>query len=234
VPDQTGYADAENKVLPPLVGSGSPQSYLIVANSTTPNQVVAANAAVAWQLGIAEDGPFLSVEANQWFPIRLTQQYTTVWVVVPAQAQLTLTVNEVIASQGPPGPAGTGSAQQSAVNDYPGTIYGGQPLAPSVYGGVTLAQADELDLRCIGFAAGMTAHGDSVSMALAGPLTMSSWATVCGSPTLESGALYFLDDSAPGRITTTAPTAPGTIAQQIGTAFGVSTLLVLIGPPVQN
>jgi len=64
--------------------------------------------------------------------------------------------------------------------------------------------------------------GETVKFYESGPAAGFSGLTV--------GATYFLSDTAPGEVTTTAPTASGHIAQVVGVAVSAIELQVSIGP----
>lgn len=74
-------------------------------------------------------------------------------------------------------------------------------------------------------------------IAVNGPLTLTTlqWdAVVTGeSGGLSIGALYFLDPSAPGNLTTTPPTTPGQLVTVIGRGISATQMLLMIGPPIQ-
>jgi hypothetical protein len=69
----------------------------------------------------------------------------------------------------------------------------------------------------------------------AGTLSASiyQWAPICGqNGGLTPGSLYFLDPSAPGRITTSAPSASGLFVVELGLAISSTDLEISIQPPI--
>jgi hypothetical protein len=88
------------------------------------------------------------------------------------------------------------------------TIAAGQPIyVVSATGHVDLAQADALPAAgYAGLATTDTAATFAASYSL-GLVSLADWTAAAGSQYLTPGALYYLDQVAPGRITTIAPTA---------------------------
>lgn len=66
-----------------------------------------------------------------------------------------------------------------------------------------------------------------------GTLVSTDWTAVVGATTLTPGSVYFLSDTAAGKLTTTVPTAPGSFVARVGTAINTTTLEVTISRPIK-
>jgi hypothetical protein len=116
--------------------------------------------------------------------------------------------------RGPRGPAGSGIEPVTAVFDSPAQR--GDVVYVSGPGHVDLAQANaDPPARAIGLA-----NGDGTYM-VAGPFNNDAW-------NLSPGAMYFLDPSTPGGMTTTCPTGNGQYVIIIGVATTPTQLNVQI------
>lgn len=89
--------------------------------------------------------------------------------------------------------------------------------------GVHLASAAD-DLRnAVGLWSEDVLVGASQNVVTDEVFTMPDWTNVIGSPQLQGGQTYFLS-TVPGRMTTTAPTVNGQVAQQVGRAISATAL----------
>jgi hypothetical protein len=110
------------------------------------------------------------------------------------------------------------------VNDNAGTINIGQPVYATGAGNVDLAQADaQGTIRVAGLVADATiATTATGAVAVDGTLvaTTGQWDAVTGQTGgLTPGANYFLDETGPGLLTTTAPSTTGNFVVQVGHAL---------------
>jgi hypothetical protein len=122
-------------------------------------------------------------------------------------------MNEILAAISSTNPAG-------GVAEADGAIAAGQPIYVLASGHVGLAQADALPAAgYAGIATADTAATFAASYSL-GLVSLADWTTAAGSQYLTPGALYYLDQVAPGRITTIAPTAGYLVV--VGRALTVS------------
>ena len=100
--------------------------------------------------------------------------------------------------------------------------------------GVELALADSVGNRaaalCIATAA--ITNGNSGPFRTDGVVDLSDWTDATGSATLSAFAVYYLDQSNNGMLTTTAPTTVGQIVQRIGTAISSTKLYLEIEQPI--
>jgi hypothetical protein len=110
-----------------------------------------------------------------------------------------------------------GAGYFPAVNRDTTTIFRGQVVAihPT---GIWRANASDDTRNAVGLMSEDTAVGAQNNVVTDEVFTVSDWTNVIGEETLEPGAIYFLDVVS-GKMTTTAPTIPGQVAQQVGRAI---------------
>jgi len=110
------------------------------------------------------------------------------------------------------------------------------PMRWSAAGEILPAQADALaNARVLGLALSTEAGGAQVLMAIIGMITgtTAEWDAITGGAGgLTPGALYFLDPTTPGMLTTTPPTAAGECVVEIGQALVTTELQVNIQRPI--
>ena len=134
-------------------------------------------------------------------------------------------------------PIGSGSSAGSgdftAENKDAGTIYAGMAVAIHASGiGVIKAQADSIGTRSVGLAIADKAPTFAATIRTGGVLTLSDWTNVIGSVNLSAFAVYYLDESTAGMLTTTAPTSATQIVQRIGTAVSATSLDIEVEQPI--
>ena len=96
------------------------------------------------------------------------------------------------------------------------------------------AQADAAGTcKVIGLcaAAAGIAAGDSGLIQSGGQLVSADWTSVVGATTLAPNATYFLSNSAPGQLVTSAPTTGYVV--EVGTAISATTMQIAIKSPIQ-
>lgn len=87
--------------------------------------------------------------------------------------------------------------------------------------GVHLASAADDSRNAVGLWSEDTLVGASQNVVTDEVFTMSDWSNVIGSAQLQGGKTYFLS-TVPGRMTTTAPSTTGQVAQQVGRAISAT------------
>jgi len=114
-------------------------------------------------------------------------------------------------------------------------IGAGQPVRIDNSGKMQVAQADSYAnaVGLIGLAESAASPGFP-GQATPQSLTLTDWTAITGAASLVPGAVYWLSASAPGQLTTTVPTAAGTVQLRIGVAASTSTLALDIQPPFMN
>jgi len=130
------------------------------------------------------------------------------------------------------GDPGSGEAVYSAENKDAGTITRGMACAVHSSGtGVVKASAADATKPAVGLAQTTTATTIAVPVQTSGLFVLSNWTAVTGATTLSAHALYFLDPSTPGMLTTTRPTSSGQVVQPVGVAVGSETLDLFFDEP---
>jgi hypothetical protein len=105
------------------------------------------------------------------------------------------------------------------------TVSSGQAVYMKSTGHIDLAVASSTpQTRVIGFSSSGVASGQQVEYNTDGRLSLSDWTAASGSTSLAPGAFYYLSNSSPGMITTSAPTSAGSYVVQVGIAVSSSTL----------
>lgn len=89
--------------------------------------------------------------------------------------------------------------------------------------GVHLASAADDSRNAVGLWAEDVPVGASQNVVTDEVFTMPDWTNVIGSAQLQGGSVYFLS-TVPGRLTTTAPSVDGQVAQQVGRAISATAL----------
>lgn len=119
-------------------------------------------------------------------------------------------------------------------NDNVGSISKGQPVYVSSAGSVDLAQADAAGTKSVvGFVYDTSiATATTGSIQTDGVIEVADWTSIAGSATLTAGSKYYLSDSSPGEITSTAPTTSGNYVVPIGTALSTTELEITIEPTI--
>jgi hypothetical protein len=131
-----------------------------------------------------------------------------------------------------PAPDTAGSAY-SAQNKDTSAIPAGTPVAVHTSGsGVVPADASTIATPAVGLMRDATNPSAFGLVQIDGLLSLADWSVVTGASSLPSRALFLLGSSAPGQLTTAAPTTPGQAIQPIGRAVGPQTLLLQIGQPL--
>lgn len=128
----------------------------------------------------------------------------------------------------------TGTDTLSASNEEDTTITEGQVVYISNSGNVKLAtSAAQASARAVGFV-----KDTSISSASSGTIQTSSvfakadWTGIADSTTLTAGSIYFLSDTTPGSITTTAPITSGSYITKVGVAISTTELQIAIENPI--
>ena len=110
----------------------------------------------------------------------------------------------------------------------------GRPIYLKLGGHAALALANApRPASAIGFAIVAAEPTFAVSYITEGKVTLANWATVAGTAELAAGSTYYLDDSGPGQITDTAPTASGRYVVRVGRAASSTTLDIEIESPIR-
>ena len=94
----------------------------------------------------------------------------------------------------------------------------------SAAGTVLKADANAVAKAAVGFVLASVANAATGTVYFEGSIT--------GLTGLTPGATYFLSGAATGAITTTIPTAAGSIVQQVGVATSATTLTFEAGEPI--
>lgn len=148
-------------------------------------------------------------------PVNFTDGGLGVWVDAPAEL-----INSLVA-----GTSGGTPMYYSAMNRDVVTFPQGSVLATHSSGtGVVLASAVTNNLNAVGVAALGVAPGSAESVQFGGCITLPDWSAVTGTAALSPRAVYFLDDSVSGGLTTVPPTRAGEVIQVVGRAVGANSL----------
>ena len=134
--------------------------------------------------------------------------------------------------QGLPGSPGQGVTEAELETDDDVVV--GQPVyIKTTNGHFGLARANSLvTSRMFGLSLEDESAGFAPRAASIGPVTRADWTPVTGAATLSAGAQYYLDDSAPGMLTTTPPAIAGTYVTRVGIAINTTTLDIHIHRPI--
>jgi hypothetical protein len=125
-------------------------------------------------------------------------------------------MNEILAAISSTNPAG-------GVGEADGAIAAGQPIYVLLASGhVDLAQADALPQAAYAGIAQSAAAATFAARYSLGLVSLADWTAVVGSQYLTPGALYYLDQVTPGRITAVAPSTGYLVV--VGRALSVSLL----------
>lgn len=127
--------------------------------------------------------------------------------------------------------------QVSLINANAGTIVICQAVYISAAGSVDLAQADSVatanvfglvaDASVLTTDPGLVQYGGILTA------TTGQWDTVTGdSGGLTAGSNYYLDETTPGSLTTTKPSAVGEVVEPIGLAVSTTQMKLTIGPAI--
>ena len=109
----------------------------------------------------------------------------------------------------------------------------GNPLYLTGAGHVNLAKADAGGTtQVVGLAQADYTVGQACNYLTEGRIERTDWTIVAGTADLSIGATYFLDPSAAGHITTTAPTTAGQFVVRVGRAVDARTLDIEIELPI--
>lgn len=123
--------------------------------------------------------------------------------------------------------------QYSAENKDAGSLSIGMVVAVHSSGvGVVKARADSLGTRAVGLSLTSTAPTVAATIQTDGIVDIANWTAATGSATLSANAVYFLDPTTAGMMTTTAPTTTGQHVQRIGTAVSTTKLYLEIEQPI--
>jgi hypothetical protein len=123
------------------------------------------------------------------------------------------------------------SPQVQAVFDSAALI--GFAVYVSSSGHVDNAQADDISTSgVIGLCVADVEAGNASVFQTEGTIHRDDWTAVVGTASLSSGALYFLDKTTPGHISTTAPEDGGECVVSVGRAIDANTLDIEIAPPI--
>lgn len=117
----------------------------------------------------------------------------------------------------PQGAEQLGAGYFPAENQDTVTILRGQVVAVHP-DGIWRANASDDSRNAVGLMSEDTAVGSSNNVVTDEVFTMADWTNVTGEPSLNPGDIYFLDIVS-GKLTTTAPSVPGQVAQQVGRAI---------------
>lgn len=141
-------------------------------------------------------------------------------------------------SAGPTAPAfGILSAPMSAAQS--GILPAGTPVYPGVSGGdgkLLPARANNIDTvdSVVGLLVHPATADQEAKFQFGGPLTLTTdqWDTVTGQTGgLTPGARYFVSSATAGKLTSTKPTAGGTLQFQVGVALSANILGLQLGGP---
>ena len=110
-----------------------------------------------------------------------------------------------------------GAGYFPAVNEDTATIFKGQVVAVHP-NGVWRANASNDTRNAVGLMSEDTPVGATNNVVTDEVFTMEDWTQVIGKTNLDPGEIYFLD-LVSGKMTTTAPSVPGQVAQQVGRAI---------------
>jgi hypothetical protein len=133
--------------------------------------------------------------------------------------------------------AGTCIHPPTGVEEVPATFDSDTKKGMAVYasgsGTVDLAQADAAaTARCVGLATADVAAAGVGAYQTEGTITQSDWTLVTGSATLTPGVYYYLSESTPGQLTTTAPTTITEYVVAVGRALSTTQLDIEIAQPI--
>lgn len=145
-------------------------------------------------------------------------------------------------AQLPPGDTLNASANEvdtvQASNANAGPLVIGTPVYVEGAGSVDQAQANAIGTaEVLGLIRDASvASGNSGSVQTNGtlPATTGQWDAITGQTGgLTVGAIYYLDAAAPGKLTTTAPTAVGEFVTRVGVAISTTELSIYPQPSIQ-
>lgn len=122
-------------------------------------------------------------------------------------------------------PTGSGGAAQSVES----SVYS-CPSGVSVGDAVQITTADNVDLADASVPADRPVIGFVKSKPTSTTCVLHYYGELGGFTGLTVGATYYLSESTPGAITTTAPSTVGSIVQEVGFARSSTTLVVFIDP----
>lgn len=135
--------------------------------------------------------------------------------------------------EGIPSAAMTLPLTYTAQNKDAATAFGGMAVSVHPSGtGFRLACALDETRPCIGLAAQDIAPTFSGPVQTEGLIYRPDWTAATGGVSLTGGALYYLDPTTPGMLTTTVPVLAGEVVQLIGTAVDTQTLDLEIVEPI--
>jgi hypothetical protein len=111
-------------------------------------------------------------------------------------------------------------------------IGAGMAVNTNIGGQLKLAQADHLNnAGVLGLARETTSTG-FICLLETAHLTLPDWTAATGSPTLFTGARYFLSPTEPGKLVTLPPEAVGLCVTYVGIALDSDTLAIEIDQPI--
>lgn len=119
------------------------------------------------------------------------------------------------------------SENKDAVSFWKGATLSAHPAGS----GCRLADATALSRRCIGLATLGASVGFAENIRTEGWLESFDWTLVTDSVALSPNTFYFLSLT-PGKLTATAPTVAGQIAQRIGISLNSTLMQLSIGEPI--
>lgn len=125
-----------------------------------------------------------------------------------------------------------GAGYFAAENKDTETIRRGQWVAIHASGsGVVRANASDDSRNAVGMMSEDTAVGATQNVVTDEVFTLSDWSNVIGSTSLRGGVRYYLDVVS-GRMTTTAPSTLGQVAQYLGRALDTLRFEIEVGEAV--
>lgn len=129
--------------------------------------------------------------------------------------------------------AGTAEVETDVPATFDSDTKKGMAVYVSGSGTVDLAQADAAaTTKVIGLASADVAASAIGYYAPEGQITRSDWTDITGSAALTPGVYYYLSESTPGQLTSTAPTTATQYVVAVARAFSTTQLDVEIAQPI--
>lgn len=148
----------------------------------------------------------------------------------PLTASHTLGISDNVTVAG--GRVGQSTIHEGVAN---GVVLAGQAVYMQASGYLAVTEADDetkASVAGVAYQSGGGVFSGPLFYLTDGELELSDWSQAAGVTTLTPGAVYYLDPSYDGRLTSTAPTADGVYVVKVGRALTTTMLDIELGEGV--